>query len=86
MDMAGILEQPETSREDGPLISLPVVGAVLAARVRVTIDAGFVDINKLLRQATVRRSVVEQLIRMRKKAGHPAYQARGHAGSEAPIT
>ena len=33
-----------------------------------------VDLNKLLRQATVRRNVVEQLIRMRKDAGHPDYQ------------
>ena len=32
------------------------------------------DLNKLLRQATVRRNVVEQLIRMRRDAGHPDYQ------------
>ena len=49
-------------------------GAVLAARVRVTIASGLVDLNKLLRQATVRRNVVEQLIRMRRDAGHPDYQ------------
>ena len=61
-------------RDDGVLISLPVQGAVLAARVRVTIAAGLVDLNKLLRQATVRRNVVEQLIIMRKEAGHPDYQ------------
>ena len=74
MDWVGILEQLEKSREEDPLISLPVQGAVLAARVRVTIAAGLVDLNKLLRQATVRRNVVEQLIRMRKEAGHPDYQ------------
>ena len=33
-----------------------------------------VNLNKLLRQATVRRNVVEQLIRMRRDAGHPDYQ------------
>ena len=70
----GILEQLEKSQEDGALISLPVQGSVLAARVRVTIAAGLVELNKLLRQATVRRNVVEQLIRMRKEAGHPDYQ------------
>ena len=74
MDWAGILEQLEKSRETGALISLPVQGAVLAARVRVTIAAGLVDLNNLLRQATVRRNVVEQLIRMRKEAGHLDYQ------------
>ena len=74
MDWMGILEQLEKSGTETPLISLPVVGAVLAARVRVTIAAGLVDLNKLLRQATVRRNVVEQLIRMRKEGGHPDYQ------------
>ena len=62
MDWTGILEQLDKLREDGALISLPVQGAVLAARVRITIAAGLVDFNKLLRQATVRRNVVEQLI------------------------
>ena len=74
MDWVGILEQLEKSREEDSLISLPVQGAALAARVRVTIAAGLVDLNKLIRQATARRNVVEQLIRMRKDAGHPDYQ------------
>ena len=74
MDWVGILEQLEKAGRDAALISLPVQGAVLAARVRVTIAAGLVDLNKLLRQATVRRNVVEQLIRMRRDAGHPDYQ------------
>ena len=79
MDWAGILEQLEKSQEEDALISLPVQGAVLAARVRVTIAAGLVELNKLLRQATVRRNVVEQLIRMRMEA------ACGFARSEPPI-
>ena len=37
MDWTGILEQLEKSQEDGALISLPVQGAVLAARVCVAI-------------------------------------------------
>ena len=51
-----------------------VQGAILAVRVRVTIAAGLVDLNKLLRQATVRRNVVKQLIRMARDDGHPDYQ------------
>ena len=74
MDWPGLLEQLERAAQEEPLIALPVQGAILAARVRVTIAAGLVDLNKLLRQATVRRNVVEQLIRMRKDAGHPDYQ------------
>ena len=46
MDWAGILEQLEKSGSEDPLISLPVQGAVLAARVRVTIAAGLVDLNR----------------------------------------
>lgn len=74
MDWMGILQQLKKLEEDSALISLPVPGAVLAGRVRVTIAAGLVDLNKLLRQATVRRNVVEQLIRMGRDAGHPDYQ------------
>ena len=83
MDWTGILEQLEKLNEDAALVSLPVQGAVLAARVRVSIAAGLVDLNNLLRQATVRRNVVEQLIRMRKDAGHPDYQ---HVRRQAAIS
>ena len=55
-------------------MALSVPGAVLAARVRITIASGLVDVNRLLRQATVRRNVVVQLIRMRRDAGHPDYR------------
>ena len=74
MGCPGILEQLERSAREEALVALPVQGAVLAARVRVTIAAGLVDLDKLLRQATVRRNVVEQLIRMRNHAGHPDYK------------
>ena len=39
-------------------ISLPVTGAVLAQRVRVVVAAGLVEVNKLLKQATIRRDIV----------------------------
>ena len=55
------------------LVSLPVQGAVLAARVRITITTSLVDLNRLLRQATVRRNVVVHFIRMHRDAGHPDY-------------
>ena len=48
-------------------------GEVLAARVRISIVAGLIDLNNLLRQATIRRNVVVQLIRMRRDMGHPDY-------------
>ena len=55
-------------------ISLPVTGAILAQRVRVVVAAGLVDLNKLLKQATIRRDIVVQLIRMHRDGGHPDYQ------------
>ena len=46
MDWVDQLQQLEKSHAEGPLISLPVQGAVLAARVRITIAAGLVDLNR----------------------------------------
>ena len=69
-DLLGQLKNLEAQQ---PHIPLPVQAAVLAARVRITIASGLVDLNRLLRQATVRRNIVVQLIRMRRDAGHPDY-------------
>ena len=60
--------------ETESFISVPVTGAILAQRVRVVIDAGLVDLNKLLKQATIRRNIVIQLVRMHRDANHPDYQ------------
>ena len=38
------------------------------------VAAGLVDLNKLLKQATIRRDIVVQLIRMHRDGGHPDYQ------------
>ena len=73
MSWDDLLHQLKAMEDCEPHISLPVQGAVLAARVRLTIASGLVDLNRLLRQATVRRNVVVQLIRMRRDAGHPDY-------------
>ena len=46
----------------------------MAAKVRITISSGLVDLNRHLKQATVRRNVVVQLIRMFKDANHEDYR------------
>ena len=69
-----MLSELETLAQAEPYISLPVSGAILAQRVRVVVTAGLVDVNKLLRQATVQRKIVIQLIRMHRDANHPDYQ------------
>ena len=53
---------------------LPVEGTELASRVRISIASGLVNLNRLLRQATVRRAVVVKLIQSRRDAKHPDYQ------------
>ena len=50
---------------------LPVTGGLLQARVGVAISAGLVDLNKVLKQAIVRREIVVQLIQMKKMLGTP---------------
>ena len=49
MNWVGILEQLEKAGRDAALVALPVQGAFLAERVRVTIAAGLVEFKKLLR-------------------------------------
>jgi hypothetical protein len=73
MNWTDLLEQLVALENNETHISLPVSGEVLAARVRISIVAGLVDLNTLLRQATVRRNVVVQLIRMRRDMCHPDY-------------
>ncbi len=40
----------------------------------VFLSSGLIDLNKIIKQATVRKNVVVQLIRMWRDAGHPDYQ------------
>ena len=54
-------------------ISLRVLGEVLAARVRIVIKSGLVDLNALIKQAFVRRNIVVELIKMHRDANHPDY-------------
>ena len=73
MDWQNMLGQLQEF-DSAPCISLPVVGAALAARVQLAISSGLVDLNKHIRQATVRRDIVVQLIRLKRDSGNPDYQ------------
>jgi hypothetical protein len=74
MDWASMLEQLQSMEKKGALIALPVVGTVLATRIRIAITSGLKTVSRLLKQATVRRNVVVQLILMHGDAGQPDYQ------------
>ena len=74
MDWSSMMEQLQSMEKEETLISLPVTGAVLAQRVRLAITSGLTELNKCLKQATVRRNVAVQLIRMHRDANHPDYQ------------
>ena len=69
-----MLQQLRRMNEEETFRCVPVVGQALAARVQIAITSGLVDLNRCLKQATVRRLIVEQLIRMWRDAGHPDFQ------------
>ena len=74
MDWASMVQQLENMELNEAYRCVPVSGEALAARVQIQIQAGLVDLNRLIKQATVRRHVVVQLIRMWRDAGHPDYK------------
>ena len=73
MDWSSMVEQLKKLESTETHISLPVTGEVLASRVRIVISSGLMDLNSLLKQATVRRNIVVQLITMHGDARHPDY-------------
>ena len=75
MDWANIQAQLESMDNNEVQIALPVTGALLEARVRVCVTSGLIDLNRYIREATVRREVVVQLIRMLRDRGHPDYRS-----------
>ena len=75
MDWSSLQDQFAKIDQGEARVSLPVVGEVLMSRVRLSITSGLVDLNKHMKQATVRRDIVVQLIQMHKDAGHPDYQS-----------
>ena len=50
-----------------------MTGEVLASRIRLVISSGLVDLNKLIKQATVRRHIVLRLIQHHIDAGEKDY-------------
>ena len=74
MDHASILEQLRQMEDKEPVV-VPVDGPVLAARCRLSIASGLTDLNKLLKQATIRRPIVVEYIRLMKGKGHPDFRS-----------
>jgi hypothetical protein len=72
LDHESIARQLTDMEKDEPL-ALPVDGPALAARCRVWISSGLTDLNKLLKQATIRRNVVMAYIKMKRDSGHPDF-------------
>ena len=73
MDWRCVLEQIKEMEESPRIVDLPVTGEILAKRVKVSVTAGLIDLNSLLREATVRYDVIVRLIQMHKDAGHADY-------------
>ena len=67
------MEQIKEIEASPRIADLPVTGEILAKRVRVSVAAGLVDLNKILREVTVRFDVIVRLIQMHKDAGHADY-------------
>ena len=74
MDWLCIQKQLHEMDAGETAVALPLLGPILQARVQVSIASGLVDLNKCVKEATVRRPVVTQLIQMHRDAGHPDYQ------------
>jgi hypothetical protein len=71
MDWTSMLQQLDTMDKHSTHGVLPKIGQVLASEVRVSIDAGLVSLKDHIKEVTVRRNVVVQLIRLFKDAEHP---------------
>ena len=66
--------QTDVNKIDKMHNNIPEQASTLVSRVQLQIQAGLVDLNRLIKQATVRRNVIIQLIRMFRDAGHPDYK------------
>ena len=58
MDWGSILQQLEEMDQSDAKVHLPHVGAVLATKAKLLISSGLVSLNRLVKQATVRRHIV----------------------------
>ena len=62
MDWRSVMEQIKEMEASPRIVDLPVSGEILTKRVKISIAAGLVDLNSLLREATVRYDVMVRLI------------------------
>ena len=75
MDWRSIVDQLEDMQQAPRVVDLPVSGAILEKRVKVSITSGLVELDKLVKQATVRYDVMVRLIALHKDAGEKDYQS-----------
>ena len=74
MDWADIMEQMQKLEEKETRIVLPITGQVLSARVHLLISSGLIELNKYIREITVRRDIVVRLIQMHRDSGDERYK------------
>ena len=69
MDWADIMQQIEELEQNETRIILPITGQLLSSRVHLLIASGLVELNKHIREITVRRDIVVRLIQMHRDTG-----------------
>ena len=74
MDWRSIVDQLQTLENDVRIVDLPVIGELLEKKVKISITSGLVDLNKYIKQATVRYSIMVRLIAMHHAAGEADYR------------
>jgi hypothetical protein len=74
MDWTDIMQQIQELEQDETRIALPITGQLLSSRVHLLISSGLVELNKHIREVTVRRDIVVRLIQMHRDAGDDRYR------------
>ena len=70
MAWADIMQQIQEFEKKETRIVLPITGQLLSSRVHLLITSGLVELNKHIREVTVRRDIVVRLIQMHRDTGH----------------
>ena len=74
MDWRSVVDQLQTLENDVRIVDLPVIGELLEKKVKISITSGLVDLNRYIKQATVRYSIMVRLIAMHHAAGEADYR------------
>ena len=74
MQWDSMLEQLENMHKNETFRSVPITGEALVARVQIAIRSGLIELNRYIKQATIRRPIIERLIKMWHDVGHPDFQ------------